>query len=159
MRIWRLQGRPEFEIGPSWYTAGCVEVDAPADEDGWEGYYWAYPIDNETGRVYDLPCLIRAEDVNSDDWVDIYAPGLMGCRKCCSLWAYMHYNCGYADGLPQRGEQFVVLYEGDILPEYHVADENADVFVPKRIVRVMDAIDFYEKCGSGELCEEDESDE
>ena len=131
---------------------GAVELEAPAEPDGWSGYWWAYLLDYEGRADYSCPVLVREADVEraqDGEEVDVYVPGLMGCVDPQSLLWYMRSNCGFETSPPKRGEYFVVKYRGKIFPEYRIHDEDADVFEPVEVLEVYDAVDFMRMADEG----------
>jgi hypothetical protein len=145
VKIWRYQNTDKLETQPSLCCYSKAHPLEPADGDGWDGYWWAELIysaldprsnelrERESEELY----LVRAEDVErarDGHEVDVFVPGLFGCRDPLALHDYVQRCVGCVDG-----DAFVVVYEGIICDEYRVADESADVFIPKRIVRVYNA--------------------
>jgi hypothetical protein len=152
-KFWRLQNLAEFQSQPSWDSCGTVVPYQPADEDGWEGFWWANRaefVDYDSLRAVDeLDFLIRAEDVEkarAGDQVDIYAPGLFGCEDASAMVAYIEQVGGIDD------DQFVCLYEGREYPEYEAFD--GVVFGPIRLLAAYPARDWLERAERGEFDEE-----
>jgi hypothetical protein len=153
MKFWRLQNLAELQLEPSWNSHDVVEPSVPADEDGWDGYWWAYlytpSISGKMRPDYSVPFLIRAEDVEKareGDSVDIYVPGVFGCKDASAMIAYIH-QAGGVDN-----DQFVCLYEGDEYPEYEADDGS--VFAPRRLLAAYPASEWLERAESGEFDEE-----
>ena len=155
MKFWRLQNLAELQHEPSWDSYDTVEPSQPADEDGWEGYWWAYryspSISGNFRPDYSVPFLIRAEDVEKardGEQVDIYVPGLFGCKRAPDLLAYIEQIGGVDD------DMHVILYEGREYPEYRADD--GDVFDPIRLLAIYPAREWLERAERGEFDEEDE---
>jgi len=150
VRVWRYQGTAEFETHPSIDSGGPVKVYEPADKEGWDGYYWARPID-VFGREEDLWVLIRevdVEDAKNGKWVEYYAPGLFGCKDPGMLHRYIRDQCRGPDD-----DMYVALYEGYEL--YEVMHEAAIAFEPIRLIKVYPAKEWAELEEQGYFEEED----
>jgi hypothetical protein len=149
-KFWRLQNLAGFQSQPSWDSYGTVVPCQPADEDGWEGFWWANRaelIDIDRVRVVDeLDFLIRAEDVKKardGDAIDIFVPGIFGCKDVGAMIAYIHQAGGVDD------DQFVCLYEGREYPEYEAFD--GVVFDPIRLLATYPAREWLERAERGEF--------
>jgi len=153
-KFWRLQGGMNEECGPSWDGHALVVPSHPADEDGWEGYWWAnriVPTGIDRVCVDDLYLLIRAEDVEKaqdGEAVDVFVPGLFGCEDVDGMLAYIHQIGGVDEG------QFICLYEGYEYPEYRAFD--GVVFGPVRLLAAYPADEWRQRAERGEFDEEDE---
>jgi hypothetical protein len=152
-RFWRIQNLDAFQDEPSWNSYAQVKPSHPADEDGWEGYWWAHrvvPTSIDRVRVdYNLDFLIRAEDVEKardEERVDVFVPGLFGCEDVDSMIAYIHQIGGVDE------DQFVCLYEGYEYPEYRAFD--GVVFGPVRLLAAYPAMEWLERAEQGEFEEE-----
>jgi len=152
-KFWRLQNLAEFQSQPSWDSWGTVVPYQPADEDGWSGYWWsnrAEFVDYDSLRAVDeLDFLIRAEDVEKargGEAVDIYVPGVFGCKDASTMVAYIEQVGGVDD------DQFVCLYDGDEYPEYEADDGS--VFGPRRLLAAYPAKEWLERAERGEFDEE-----
>jgi len=153
MKFWRLQNLDELQCEPSWDSYDMVEPAEPADEDGWEGYWWAYKyslgISGNFRPDYSLAFLVRAEDVEKaqdEEAIDIYVPGVFGCKDASAMVAYIH-QLGWV-----HDDQFVCLYEGDEYPEYEADDGS--VFGPRRLLAAYPAKEWLERAERGEFDEE-----
>ena len=153
MKFWRVQNLAEFQHEPSWNNHAMVEPSEPADADGWDGYWWAYryapSISGKMRPDYSVAFLIRAEDVKKardGEMVDIYVPGIFGCKDASAMLAYIE-QVGGADN-----DQFVCLYEGDEYPEYEADDGS--VFGPRRLLAAYPAKEWLERAERGEFDEE-----
>jgi len=152
-KFWRLQNLAEFQCEPSWNSHDMAEPSEPADSDGWEGYWWAYLYaPSISGRMrpdYSVAFLIRDQDVEKardGEKVDIFVPGIFGCKDASSMIAYTH-QLGWVDD-----DQFVCLYEGDEYPEYEAFDGS--VFGPTRLLAACPAKEWLERAERGEFDEE-----
>ncbi len=153
MTFWRLQNLAELQREPSWDCQGMVEPSEPADEDGWNGYWWAYKyapsISGKMRPDYSVEFLIRAEDVEKardGEQVDIYVPGLFGCKDASAMIAYIE-QVGGVDN-----DQFICLYEGHECPEYQAFD--GFVFEPRRLLAAYPAREWLDRAERGEYDEE-----
>jgi hypothetical protein len=149
-KFWRLQNLAEIQLEPSWDSYDMAEPSEPADSDGWDGYWWAYKyapsISGKMRPDYSSPFLIRAEDVErarEEEMVDIFVPGIFGCKDASSMVAYIEQVGGVGD------DQFICLYEGDEYPEYEADDGS--VFGPRRLLTVYPAKDWLERAERGEF--------
>jgi hypothetical protein len=154
-KFWRLQNLAEFQSQPSWDSYDMVVPYQPADEDGWEGFWWANRaefVDYDSLRAIDeLDFLVRTEDVEkarAGNSVDIFVPGLYGCERATDLVAYIDQIGGIDD------DQFICLYEGHEYPEYQAFD--GAVFGPVRLLAVYPAKEWLERAKRGEFDEEAE---
>jgi len=152
-KFWRLQNLTELQCEPSWNSHAVVVPLQPADKDGWEGYWWANRaefVDYDRLRTIDnLDFLIRAEDVEKardGETVDIFVPGIFGCKDASGMIAYIHQVGGVGD------DQFVCLYEGEEYPEYEAFDGT--VFGPIRLLAAYPAREWLERAERGEFDEE-----
>jgi hypothetical protein len=152
-KFWRLQNSAEFQSQPSWDGYGIVVPYQPADEDGWEGYWWANRaeiVDCDSLRAVDeLDFLVRAENVEKardGEEVDFYVPGVFGCKDASAMLAYIE-QAGAVDD-----DQFVCLYEGNEYPEYEAFDGS--VFGPVRLLAVYPAREWQERAERGEFDDE-----
>jgi hypothetical protein len=155
MKFWRLQNLAELQLEPSWDSHNMVEPSEPADKDGWDGYWWSYQYTTSvSGKLrpdYSLAFLIRAEDVEKardGEKIDIYVPGVFGCKDASAMVAYIE-QLGWVDD-----DQFVCLYEGDEYPEYEADDGS--VFAPVQLLAAYPAREWLERAERGEFDEEDE---
>jgi len=151
VRVWRYQGTAEFETHPSIDSGGPVKVYEPADKEGWEGYWWACPIDPWFGYEEDRWVLIREEDVEAaknGECVEFFAPGLFGCEDPGMLHCYIREQCGGVDD-----DMYVALYEGYKL--YEIMSEAAIAFEPIRLIKVYPAKEWAELEEQGYFEEED----
>jgi len=153
MKFWRLQNLAELQSEPSWNSHYAVEPSEPADADGWDGYWWAYKyapsISGNIRPDYSVAFLIRAEDVEKardEELVDIFVPGLFGCKDVGGMIAYIHQVGGVDNDL------FVCLYEGDEYPEYEAFDGS--VFGPLRLLAAYPAREWLERAQRGGFEEE-----
>jgi hypothetical protein len=154
VKIWRYQHSNTLETGPSFCCYSRARPLESADSDGWEGYWWAELIysspDPRTGElrecVSDELYLVRASDVErarAGHEVDVFVPGLYGCRDPLALHDYVQRCVGGVDD-----KAFIVVYEGVVCDAYRVADESADVFQPIRVVRVYNARRWFDTIAS-----------
>jgi hypothetical protein len=112
-KFWRLQNLSEIQLEPSWDSHAMAEPSEPADEDGWDGYWWAYKyapsISGSFRPDYSLAFLISAEGVakaRDGEAVDTFVPGVFGCKDASAMLAYIE-QAGAVDD-----DQFVCLYNG-----------------------------------------------
>jgi len=150
MKFWRIQNLDEFQSEPSWNSHDMAEPSEPADSDGWEGYWWAYlyapSISGKMRPDYSVDFLIRAEDVEKardGEQVDIYVPGLFGCKRVGDMIAYIEQLGGVHE------DQFICLYEGHEYPEYRADD--GEVFGPIRLLAAYPASEWLERAKRGEF--------
>jgi len=155
MKFWRLQNLAELQLEPSWNNHNMAEPSEPADADGWEGYWWAYryahTISGNIRPDYSVAFLVRAEDVEKardGEMVDIFVPGVFGCKDASAMVAYIEQVGGVDDG------QFVCLYEGREYPEYRADD--GDVFGPIRLLAAYPAREWLERAKRGEFDSDEE---
>jgi hypothetical protein len=149
-KFWRIQNTAQFEDGPSWDSYGCAEPSESADSDGWSGYWWAYHYHPGGYVDYSTLFLIQESDVEKardGEQVDIYVPGLFGCKRSSGLLAYIEQIGGADDGM------YVALYEGHEYPEYRADD--GDVFGPVRLLAIYPAMEWQARAERGEFDEED----
>jgi hypothetical protein len=150
VKIWRYQNTDKLETQPSFCCYSKAHPLEPADGDGWDGYWWAELIysapDPRSGELREQRSselfLVRADDVQrarAGHEVDVFVPGLFGCRDPLALHDYVQRCVGGVDD-----DAFVVVYEGIVCDEYRVADESADVFEPVRVVRVYNARRWFD---------------
>jgi hypothetical protein len=149
-KFWRIQNLTEVQTEPSWNSHDMAEPSEPADEDGWDGYWWAYLYAHSiSGKIrpdYSVPFLIRAEDVEKardGEMVDTFVPGVFGCKDAAEMVAYIHQVGGVDD------DQFICLYEGDEYPEYDAYDGS--VFGPSRLLAAFPAREWLERAERGEF--------
>lgn len=136
MRFYRYQNTDKFENHPSWDGYRQVEVGEPADEDGWEGYYWAYYLDHNEKPVYNDPILIKARDVENaleGNEVDNYVPGLCGTESLEELYTYVTEQVGGIDK-----ESYVAIYEGEKVTSVW----DGVVFKPIKLIAIYPAIEL-----------------
>ena len=111
----------------------CVPI-RPADDDGWLGYWWAEnPLDADFGE--NSPVLIRRGNVaraKRGDRVNLYVPGLWGTP----------YITTFSDWMPRRG--YFALYEGDVVPGYHI-DNEWKLFRPNRRIEILTVREFRKR--------------
>jgi hypothetical protein len=149
-KIFRYQNTPTLETGPSWCCYAHANPLEPAGDEGWVGYWWAEMIYTTTHpttgelieRTSDELYLVRAEDVErarDGHEVDVFVPGLFGCRDPLALYDYVQRCVGGADN-----DAYVVVCEGIVCDEYCVVDESAVVFEPIRVVRVYNARRWFD---------------
>jgi hypothetical protein len=153
-KIWRYQNTNTLETEPSFCCYSRARPVAPAGEDGWEGYWWVELVysapDPRTGELREQRSeelyLVRADDVQrarDGHEVDVFVPGLFGCRDPLALHDYVQRCVGGVDD-----DAYVVVYEGIVCDEYRVADESAEVFIPQRVVRVYNARRWFDLIAS-----------
>jgi hypothetical protein len=152
-KFWRLQNLSEIQLEPSWDSHAMAEPSEPADEDGWDGYWWAYKyapsISGSFRPDYSLAFLISAEGVakaRDGEAVDTFVPGVFGCKDASAMLAYIE-QAGAVDD-----DQFVCLYEGNEYPEYEAFDGS--VFGPVRLLAVYPAREWQERAERGEFDDE-----
>ena len=133
MYFYRYQYTPNFEFHPSAHLYTKVEVDRPADEEGWAGYWWAWVMDGY-GRIdYSEDYLIRAEDVpaaQAGENVDVFVPGLCGAASLAALYSYVEEQVGGIDA-----DAYIAVYEGKLVTTVW----DGVVFTPRRLVAVYPA--------------------
>jgi len=137
--LWRFQKTKRIPKLPSPYGYGQCVPDEPADEYGWRGYWWAYPVDC-TGYIdTSTPLLIRSRYVHhayEKRYVDLFVPGLWGT-------VYESAYISWFNSLDTIPRGYVMLYEGEILPEYNI--DEWDFFSPIRVVDVLTVRAFLKR--------------
>jgi len=136
MKFYRYQHTQHLENDPSLHLCEQVELDRPASDEGWDGYWWAWIRDYDGRVVYGEDYLIKAEDVpaaKAGEQVDVYLPGLCGTDSLAGLWYYVREQVGGIDD-----DAYVAVYEGELID----AVWDGVVFVPNRLVAVYPATEL-----------------
>lgn len=161
--FFRWQNLSGFDAGPSTYGVNSyVKVLEPADNDGWEGYWWGYlaedVYEDDGGRLKfvvrstDDICLIPKHVVkdarNGEIISEIYVPGVFGVFEPSALHSYATMQAGAASEEDLSGS-YVGVYLGDWLEEYQVF--SGHVFSPIKLLKIYPAAEFFRKFGDCSL--------